>query len=930
MITAAMYPLSKYSRLVLFCAGSALLSSLSWAAPGQEFPPLTAAEVQSIDQALPAAARVQPKQPRRLLVFYRTEGFVHQSIPVGNHAFVRLGEATGAWTAELSDDMASFDPQNLQRFDAVVFHNTTRLAFADPKHRQALLDFARRGKGVAGIHAGSDNFYDWPEGQALIGGIFHNHPWNARDTVAVKIDEPAHPVVAAFGGQGFWIREEIYQIVGPYSRERQRVLLSLDMSKPENARPADRIVREDQDFPISWIKQEGKGRVFYSSLGHNKEIFSTPEVLQHFLDGLQFALGDLPADAIPSARLSPAPEPALAPATARALQDRVSTAALADALAALAAYDFGDDRAALLVVENFLRQRSAAAAASALQQPLLDLIASPTAAAGAKDFAWRTLGQIGTPAALPALAAMLRSPEQAIPAVQALSTIQGPQAEAALLAALGSIHPSARLTLVDALGRRRVAAAARPLADLARSSDRHLALAAINALSNLGTDQALAALNRLPRNAAPAHELAWARLRAAQTLAATQPAKASSSLHRLVAPTEPAPVRVAALHTIATVYGARAWPRLAPMISDPERLVRLAAAKAPATIGDAAVIRSVASLLPQLDTETAEVFIASLATAPPAAAREALGRVLQLSSDPLQLAAVRAFGSVGDASSLPALLPLLAATGPLADAAAASLAAIADPSIDQQLLQAASSSSGATKAVLLTVLGSRLYTPATAAAFAATDDEDSSVRQAAYQAAGTLAGPSELPALLDLLDQANAPAERRAVQRALTIAFANTADASAAARLAGARLPTATGQARQTLVALLASLESPIAVSTLAADLASASPDGRKEIIRAWSSARNQAARPHLLASAQSGADEVEKVLSLRGLLDLVRENGSLNSDQLLAEYQLLWPLATRADERDAILSGAKGIRNHPASAQWLASVEEALKTASP
>jgi len=303
-------------------AGVILFGPPVLAAPGQIFPPLSEGALSRIEAALPAQCSVAPKQPRRLLVFYRTEGFVHQSIPYGNHALVRLGETTGAYTAVVSEDMAMFAPEMLATFDAVIFNNTSRLAFANPVHRAALLEFVARGGGMAGLHAGSDNFPDWPEAQALLGGVFHNHPWRHGDTVAIKLDEPEHPLVAAFGGRGFWLREEIYQIKGDYSRERQRVVLSLDMSKPQNARDQG-IIRTDNDFPIAWIKAPPTGgRVFYSSLGHNPDIFFQPEILRHFLDGIQFALGDYPMDAVPSARLARPPTPALAPPEPLPLQDR--------------------------------------------------------------------------------------------------------------------------------------------------------------------------------------------------------------------------------------------------------------------------------------------------------------------------------------------------------------------------------------------------------------------------------------------------------------------------------------------------------------------------------------------------------------------------------------------------------------------------------
>ncbi len=295
------------------------------AQPGHVFAPLSEGDLAKIAAAIPQRA-AKPLHPRRLLVFFRTEGYVHDSIPFGNEALKEMGEKTGAYTADFSDDMAVFTPENLKQYDGILFNSTTKLAFADPAQRQALLDFVKSGKGFMGIHAATDNFYTWPEGAALIGGTFQSHPWHADATEAVKVDEPAHTLTAAFGGKGFWINDEIYQLTGPYDRSRVRVLLSLDMSKAQNQRNPKEIVRTDGDFPISWIKNvDGGGRVFYCSLGHNSDIYWTPQVLQYYLAGIQFALGDLAADATPSAQLNPQPQPALAPDTPAPLNPLMKT-----------------------------------------------------------------------------------------------------------------------------------------------------------------------------------------------------------------------------------------------------------------------------------------------------------------------------------------------------------------------------------------------------------------------------------------------------------------------------------------------------------------------------------------------------------------------------------------------------------------------------
>ena len=277
--------------------------------------PLPEDEIKKITAALPEKATAKPGKPRRILIFWRCEGFFHGSIPRGNEALRLMGEKTGAYQSVVSDDMAMFDPGKLDPFDAVMFNNTTSLKFNDPKHRETLMAFVKGGKGVCGIHAATDNFYNWPEAAAMMGGLFHGHPWGGGGTWAMKLDEPDHPINKGFAGKGFWIKDEIYRMREPYTRENLRVLVSLDMSKERMQKGS----REDKDNAVAWIRQLGAGRVFYCSLGHNNHIFWTPAVLQHYLDGIQFALGDFEADATPSAKLSETPEPALAPETVEEL-----------------------------------------------------------------------------------------------------------------------------------------------------------------------------------------------------------------------------------------------------------------------------------------------------------------------------------------------------------------------------------------------------------------------------------------------------------------------------------------------------------------------------------------------------------------------------------------------------------------------------------
>ena len=252
-------------------------------------------EVAKVTAALPAKAPAKPAKARKLLVFNLCQGFTHSSIPLAAKAIELMGEKTGAYSTVISSDMAMFDADKLKQFDAVLFNSTTRLQFDKPEHRKALMDFVKSGKGVAGIHGATDNFYSFPEAAAMMGGLFAGHPWNSDGTWAVKLDEPDHVLNKSFGGKGFKIKDEIYQLKGTvYSRDKLRVIMSLDMTDENTVSRGNKDPK--RDVAISWVHKVGQGRVFYCSLGHNHHVFWNSDVLAHYLAGIQYAMGDLKVD----------------------------------------------------------------------------------------------------------------------------------------------------------------------------------------------------------------------------------------------------------------------------------------------------------------------------------------------------------------------------------------------------------------------------------------------------------------------------------------------------------------------------------------------------------------------------------------------------------------------------------------------------------
>jgi type 1 glutamine amidotransferase len=272
-------------------------------------------ERQKIEAAIPAKAFATPRKPRKLLIFDSNVNYGgHRSAKTANVAFTLMGQRTGAFETVVSSDSAIFAPASLRQFDAVFLNNTVGNLFQDPALRESLVEFVYGGGGLMGVHGTSVAFTqwpgaieDWPEFGIMLGARGANH--RASDEhVFIKLDDPTHPVVQMFGGQGFDYRDEFFRVHEPYSRNRVRVLLSIDTEKTDlNQGPAyGKLERSDNDYALAWVRQYGRGRIFYCGFAHNPSIFWDPKMLQFYLAATQFILGDLAGPTTPSAKLTPA------------------------------------------------------------------------------------------------------------------------------------------------------------------------------------------------------------------------------------------------------------------------------------------------------------------------------------------------------------------------------------------------------------------------------------------------------------------------------------------------------------------------------------------------------------------------------------------------------------------------------------------------
>jgi hypothetical protein len=231
-------------------------------------------------------------------------GSSYATIPAANYAIGEMGRRTGAYEAVFSDDIEIFRRDRIKQFDAICFLNTAGVLFEDRELKKSLLAYIAGGKGFVGIHDAIATFvqypkYDqWPPFGQMLGATENGgHPWDG-ETMTVKVDDPKSPLTAMFHGEEFQIADQAFQLQEANLRDHLHVLLSIDVEKT-GFYPKHRILpvrMADKDFPVSWIRAYKKGRVFYSSLGHGAPVFWNAPVLEHFLAGIQYALGDLKAD----------------------------------------------------------------------------------------------------------------------------------------------------------------------------------------------------------------------------------------------------------------------------------------------------------------------------------------------------------------------------------------------------------------------------------------------------------------------------------------------------------------------------------------------------------------------------------------------------------------------------------------------------------
>ena len=238
---------------------------------------------------------------KHLLVLGEEKGYRHESVSHAIATIERLGEETGSWettirtdTEVLTKKKLEYNAKNLSDFDAVLFFTGGSLEM-DAQQKADLLSFVHDdGKGFVGVHSAAITFTDWPEYGEMLGGYFDEHPWGTFNA-PILVEDPDFPGMQQWP-RSFVLRDEIYQIRN-YSRDKVRVLMRLDASRLDLSNP--KVHRTDRDFAVAWAKMYGRGRVFYSTLGHPKENWDNPNLQKMYTEAIKWATGLVNADVTP-------------------------------------------------------------------------------------------------------------------------------------------------------------------------------------------------------------------------------------------------------------------------------------------------------------------------------------------------------------------------------------------------------------------------------------------------------------------------------------------------------------------------------------------------------------------------------------------------------------------------------------------------------
>jgi hypothetical protein len=222
----------------------------------------------------------------RVLYITESKGFKHPVLPESERVMKELGEKHGFDLTISQEAEKAITTESLKNLDVIIFYTTGELPLSEGQ-KTAFLNFIKSGKAFIGIHSATDTFYKWPEYGEMINGYFDGHPWTQDTEVSIKVTDRTHPATRHLP-ESMRFKEEIYQF-RDFSPERVKVLASLDTANTDMTKKGIKAAQ----FPLIWYRSYGRGRVFYTALGHRPDIWQSQWYQTMLVQAIKWSAGNL-------------------------------------------------------------------------------------------------------------------------------------------------------------------------------------------------------------------------------------------------------------------------------------------------------------------------------------------------------------------------------------------------------------------------------------------------------------------------------------------------------------------------------------------------------------------------------------------------------------------------------------------------------------
>lgn len=584
-----------------------------------------------------------------------------------------------------------------------------------------------------------------------------------------------------------------------------------------------------------------------------------------------------------------------------------ASSTFSELLGKIKTYDFNQSRADLVKISDMIRDASGKGEMKAMEKQLDEFLKSDASYA-AKDFVCRELSVVGTEASVPALASMLTDEKVSDIARYALERIQGPAADDALRNALPKAKGKVKVGIINTLGVRGDKKAIDALGKLSGDSNETVAVAAVAALGRIDDKSATDAIAKARDNATGAIKTAAidAHLRCADRLAAKGQKEAAGAIYKqLYAAGEPMPVRVAAARGMILTAGDKTGEVIVEMLKSADKPIQTAAIATLKDVAKTDVVKAAAEQMPNLEVTQQSQLIFALADCGDKFALPVVMAATKNSHNPVRVTALKAMGTLGDVSSVDMLVEAAAESGgDEQKAAQESLYRLRGADVDEAILKKLLDAEPKEKVELVRSCEQRNIKTAAPVLMKTAKDADAKVRIESIKALRALAGPQDLPALIELQLSASGN-DRGELEKTVVIVAKKIPEDKGQGQAVLAALPAAKdADAKCSLMSVLGKIGDEAAMPVLQEALGDKDDKIKDAAVRALSDWPTATPAADLLKVAQTSENQVHKTLALRGYVRLAGLKSSRPSEETMKMYKDAMALAADVSEKKMVLSG--------------------------